>query len=313
MSSTENSLSSATTAERPLQEDVKLQRHSQEGSRDDVVNTLSAEGRITEAEICPVTSHISQYFLVEIDPTRADVVLIICGFVSGLVDGLSFNAWGSFSSMQTAGNTIFIALGVSGQPEYPAYLWAKSLLALVVFLISNLFFIHLCRALNPLRRSTIILSFGLQTAALIIAASVVQVGIVSPKPEDPRAAIQWMQILPITLLAFQAAGQICASRLLAFDEIPTLVVTTLLCDLLVDANLYTRPWSANPKRNRRIASFLALFLGAMTSGGLSKTTGMASSLWLAVALKGVITIAWFFWKETSDGHQPKSLMNESPV
>lgn len=178
--------------------------------------------------------------------------------------------------------------------------------------MSNIFFIYVSRALNPLRRVTLVLSFGLQTAALIIAATVVQVGIVDPKPEDPRAPIQWMQILPITLLAFQAAGQICVTRLLAFDEIPTLVVTTLLCDLLVDVNLYVRPWSANPKRNRRIASFLALFLGAMTAGGLSRTTGMASSLWLAVALKSTITLGWFFWKDGFGNVRPKS-MNESPV
>ncbi|KAJ5637445.1 hypothetical protein N7490_007324 [Penicillium lividum] len=240
---------------------------------------------------------ISQYFITELDPRRADVILIICGFVGGLVDGISFNAWGSFSSMQT-GNTVFLALGVSGEPEYPAFLWAKSLIALSVFLSGNVFFIHLGRALKPLRRSTLILSFGIQTAALIIAASVVQVGIVSPKPEDPRAPIQGKQIIPISLLAFQAAGQIVASRLLAFDEIPTVVLTTLLCDLLIDTNLWTRPWSANPKRNRRFAAFLALFFGAMTAGGLSKTTNIASSLWLAVALKGSITLSWFIWRDT---------------
>ncbi|KAJ5133421.1 hypothetical protein N7448_001551 [Penicillium atrosanguineum] len=256
-------------------------------------------------------SQMSLYFFTKLDPRRADVILIVCGFVSGLVDGLSFNAWGSFSSMQT-GNTVFIALGVSGQPEYPAFLWAKSLIALSVFLLSNVFFIHLGRALNPLRRSTLILSFGLQTAALIVAASVVQAGIVSPKPEDPRGPIQWNQIIPITLLAFQAAGQIVASRLLAFDEIPTVVLTTLLCDLLVDTNLYTRPWSANPKRNRRIAAFLALFMGAMTAGGLSKATGMASSLWLAVALKGSITLSWFFWKDSS-GEAREKQVTRNPV
>ena len=44
---------------------------------------------------------MSQYFLMELDPRRADIILIVCGFVGGLVDGLSFNAWGNFSSMQT--------------------------------------------------------------------------------------------------------------------------------------------------------------------------------------------------------------------
>jgi len=216
-------------------------------------------------------------------------------------------------SKQKIGNTVFIALGVSGQPEYPAFLWAKSLIALTVFLLSNVFFIHLSRALNPLRRSTLILSFGLQTAALIAAAAVVQMGFVSPKPEDPRAPIQWNQLIPITLLAFQAAGQIVASRLLAFDEIPTVVLTSLLCDLLVDTNLYTRPWSANPKRNRRIAAFLALFMGAMTAGGLSKVTAMASSLWLAVALKGSITLSWFVWKDSSGAVRPKQVLDGSMV
>jgi hypothetical protein len=46
-------------------------------------------------------SKMSQYLLKELDPRRADVILVLCGFVGGLVDGLSFNAWGSFSSMQT--------------------------------------------------------------------------------------------------------------------------------------------------------------------------------------------------------------------
>lgn len=44
---------------------------------------------------------ISRYFLAEINTNWTDGLLIICAFVSGLVDGLSFNAWGSFSSMQS--------------------------------------------------------------------------------------------------------------------------------------------------------------------------------------------------------------------
>lgn len=198
---------------------------------------------------------------------------------------------------QYQGNTVFIALGASGQPEYPDYLWAKSLIALVVFLASNIFFIHFSRALHPLRRSTLLLSFTVQTAALLAAALLVQLGVVDPKPEDPRAPIEWLQALPISLLAFQAAGQIVASRVLAYDEIPTVVLTTLLCDLLVDPKLYEGPWKANPKRNRRIAAFLALFLGAMTAGGLSKVTAMTASLWLAMGLKLGITVSFFVWED----------------
>ncbi|OGE55323.1 hypothetical protein PENARI_c004G06642 [Penicillium arizonense] len=244
------------------------------------------------AESTTVGSVLSRHFRANIDTKHTDIVLIICGFVGGLVDGLSFNAWGSFSSMQT-GNTVFLALGPSGQPAYPAYLWAKSLIALSVFIASNVFFIRLHRILSPRRRSTMIVSFTIQTLALLVTAILIQLGIISPKPEDPRAPIEWMQVLPISLLSFQAGGQICASRILALDEIPTVVLTTLLCDLLVDPKLTAK---FNPKRNRRIGAFLALFLGAMTAGGLSKVTGMASSIWFAMGLKLAITLGWVVWK-----------------
>ncbi|KAF4765299.1 hypothetical protein N7455_004962 [Penicillium solitum] len=239
-----------------------------------------------------VCSTISRHFRADINTTHTDIPLIICGFVGGLVDGLSFNAWGSFSSMQT-GNTIFLALGASGQPATPAYLWAKSLIALTVFLASNLIFIHMHRFLGPRRRSTMIIAFGIQTIALLATAVLIQLEVITPKPEDPRAPIEWMQVLAISLLAFQAGGQICASRVLALDEIPTVVVTAMLCDLLVDPKLTAK---FNPKRNRRVGAFLALFLGAMTAGGLSKTTTMASSIWLAMGLKLIVTLGWVVWR-----------------
>ncbi|KAL4918590.1 hypothetical protein BDW62DRAFT_63656 [Aspergillus aurantiobrunneus] len=250
--------------------------------------TLSNEEHVTWQ------SSFSRHMRCDINPHYTDIFLVMCGFVSGLVDGLSFNAWGSFSSMQT-GNTVFIALGASGQPAYPAYLWAKSLIALSVFIVANIVFIRVGRALGARRRSSLILSFGVQTALILAAALLVQLGVVDPRPEDPRAPIEWMQVLPISLLAFQAGGQIVASRALEFDELPTIVLTTLLCDLLVDPNLGAG-LKANPKRNRRIGGFLALFLGAMTAGGLSKVTEMAASLWFAMGIKLIITFSLAVWK-----------------
>ncbi|RAL02848.1 YoaK family protein [Aspergillus ibericus CBS 121593] len=244
-----------------------------------------------------LSGRVIQHFKEDIDKKYADVMLIICGFVGGLVDGLSFNAWGSFSSMQT-GNTVFLALGASSQPRYPAYLWAKSLISLATFMISNVLFIQASRKLGPLRRSTMVLSFALQTVCLLTAAILVEAQVVSPKPEDPRAPIQWMQIITISLLAFQAGGQICASRILAYDEIPTVVLTALICDLLVDPDLMVKK---NPKRDRRIGALLALFLGAMTAGGLSKVATMASSLWFAFGLKFAITLGWIVWRADGAG------------
>lgn len=53
---------------------------------------------------------ISRYFLAEINTNWTDGLLIVCAFVSGLVDGLSFNAWGSFSSMQSGPSAILMAI-----------------------------------------------------------------------------------------------------------------------------------------------------------------------------------------------------------
>jgi hypothetical protein len=61
---------------------------------------VSLSGNQTqEGNSVPAT--LSRHFRAKIDTTHTDIVLIICGFVGGMVDGLSFNAWGSFSSMQT--------------------------------------------------------------------------------------------------------------------------------------------------------------------------------------------------------------------
>lgn len=56
---------------------------------------------------------LGRYLLSEIDPSWTDVILVICGFISGLVDGLSFTYWKSFSDMQT------------GMSHYPHLLWER--------------------------------------------------------------------------------------------------------------------------------------------------------------------------------------------
>ncbi|OKL62568.1 hypothetical protein UA08_02136 [Talaromyces atroroseus] len=244
-------------------------------SRQDMADLPSDE----EASTSKTTKFqvINQHLLSDIDTKWTDIILIICGFVGGLVDG----------------NCVFIGLGASGQPEYPAYLWAKALASVSTFIFGNIFFSRLMRFLGSKRRGTYIICFTMQASTLLIASLVVQFDIVSERAEDPRAPIAWIQILPISMLAFQAAGQIVASRTLEYDELPTVVLTTMLSDLLIDPNLFAKD---NSTRNRRAACFVALILGAMTAGGLFRLTGIKTSLWFAFALKAAITLSWCFWK-----------------
>ena len=57
--------------------------------------------------------HLVRYLASDVNTKRADIVLVICGFVSGLVDGVSFTAWGSFASMQTGESACILYLAFS--------------------------------------------------------------------------------------------------------------------------------------------------------------------------------------------------------
>ncbi|EER39561.1 DUF1275 domain-containing protein [Histoplasma capsulatum var. duboisii H88] len=274
------------------QEDRELSR-SRKGDNDLPHLSRSSSFTFIDVESCvsklPWHRRLSHHLKEEVDPAWSDMLLLACSFSSGVIDSLAFRAWGSFANMQT-GNIVFLALGISGDSSLR---WPKCLIAIAAFLLGILFFINGSRLLNPLRRSTLITSFTIQTLAVLIASILVETDMVKNKPAHGSSGISWMEVIPISLLAFQAGGQIITSRLLKIDEIPTLVLTTVLCDLLIDPRLLANP---NTVRNRRIGSFGALFVGAMVSGFLSKEAGVASSLWLATAIKGAVTLCWVVWK-----------------
>lgn len=99
----------------------------------------------------------------------------------------------------------------------------------------------------------------------------------------------------IALLSFQAAGQIVSSRRLGIPEVPTVVVTSMLCDLVSDPALFAT--TGNHKRSRRFIAFALTLVGGICGGYISKETGaVAPSLWTVGGLKLLIAMAWVFWK-----------------
>ena len=103
-----------------------------------------------------------------------------------------------------------------------------------------------------------------------------------PSPSVERNFVS-AQLAPIALLSFQSAGQIVAARALGVMEVPTVVVTSLLCDLWGDQKLFAR---SNKKRDRRVAAFLLTLVGGITGGWISKATGgVSASLWIAGGVK----------------------------
>lgn len=198
--------------------------------------------------------------------------------------------------MQT-GNTIFLGLGASHQ-NTEAFTWARSLTAIGCFIIGSFFFSRLNFVLGPKKRVTLILSFLIQSILTIITAGLIQGNAIDGRISNPAArhsstGAPWNQEVPIVLLSIQSAGQIVASRVLGYNEVPTVVITSLLCDLMADPKLFLLK---NKKRDRRVVAFLLTLIGAIAGGWISKAADSVSpGLWIVGGIKFCIAVAWFFW------------------
>ncbi|KAI9845979.1 MAG: hypothetical protein M1837_004385 [Sclerophora amabilis] len=264
---------------------------------------------------------LRQHLRAEVSSGHADILLLWCCLISGLLDSTVYNgmlsvflpglarratadlwiftsmiALGTFVSMQT-GNTIFTGLGASNPDTSKPYGWAKSLMSIMCFIFGSLFFSRFCRFFGPLRRSTLIYSFLLQTILIFVTAAVIQAGAIDGSVQLLAHEIQWKELVPIGLLSFQSSGQIVGSRNLGLNEIPTVVITSVLCDLMSDQQLVS-PLRSNAKRNRRVLAFFGILVGAIVGGFIADATGgMEVVLWISGGIKLLITCAWALWPE----------------
>ncbi|KAG0161405.1 hypothetical protein PDIDSM_8939 [Penicillium digitatum] len=216
----------------------------------------------------------------ELEPQHADLLLFACCLTSGLVDSTIYRAYNTFVSMQT-GNTIFVGLGASHQNLRP-YGWARSLTSIGCFILGSFLFARLHRVLGARRRVTLMLSFLVQASIILLTAGLVQGGAVSSTlaGKSSQVAPPWNQEVPIVLLSMQSAGQIVASRALGYNEIPTVLFLI-----------------RNVKRDRRVIAFVLTLVGAIVGGWITKVTGgVAPILWLSAGVKGLLVLAWAFWK-----------------
>ena len=196
--------------------------------------------------------------------------------------------------LRSAGNTIFVGLGASNQNPRP-YGWARSLTSIGCFVVGCFLFAQLNRIIGARRRGCLMLSFLAQASIIFITAALVQGGVVSSALDNNQenSTTRWDQEVPIVLLSLQAAGQIVASRALGFNEIPTVVITSLLCDLMSDPKLFLL---RNEKRDRRVVAFLLTLIGAIVGGWVTKATGeIPPILWLSAGIKLLVAVSWGFW------------------
>ena len=149
--------------------------------------------------------------------------------------------------------------------------------------------------MGPLKRSTMIVSFILQAVLCFAAMALVATGLVPNNAGDLLPG-NCIVLFPLALLSFQSAGQIVMSRMLGYNEIPTVVLTSTYTDLFMDPKLLTAPLTQNSKRNRRAISAIALLLGATLGGFLTEGGSIVDPLWITGVLKILLAAVWIFWR-----------------
>lgn len=210
------------------------------------------------------------------------------------------------------GNTIFLALGAASLPPNQPLLWLRALVSISSFWAGCLFFSRVFKTHHrrPLQKLTLALSFALQALLVVAAAVLSQTAAVPafaqarlpPTMDDAAEHMRFerendaVTLAPLALLAFGFGGQIVASRVLGFTEVPTNVLTSLYCDLLSDPGL-VKGVGKNEKRDRRVVAIVMMLGGGVVGGWMQRTgAGMSGALWLAAGIKLVLAGAWLGWK-----------------
>lgn len=154
------------------------------------------------------------------------------------------------------------------------------------------------RRVGALRRGTLFISFLVQTVLIVIAVALIEANLIPHTSADLSLAggPLFLELIPIGLLAFQSAGAMTCSRSLGYNEIPTVVLTSVYFDIATDPKITDKP-ASNVKRNRRIGGVVFLLVGAILGGWLNRSGGgMQSALWMAAGFKFVVAFGWLFWK-----------------
>ncbi|GAB7324113.1 hypothetical protein MBLNU13_g07497t2 [Cladosporium sp. NU13] len=235
-----------------------------------------------------IVARLHKHFTADISKSWADIALLGCYVITGLLDSSSVFIWGSFVSMQT-GNTVYLGLGVVAPNDNDR--WMRSGISILFFCLGSLFFSLYHRRLSPRKRWVLVSSHVIQLLLIIAAASMVTFG----PPTSKESPFSIYIAAPIALIAFQAAGQAVTSRVLQYNGLTSVVLTSIYCDLFSDPSLLAG-FQANPERNRRAAAPVLLLFGAIL-GGLwaHSSVGLAGALWTAVALKSLVVITWMLW------------------
>lgn len=232
---------------------------------------------------------LSHYLKQTLDPRHGDLLLLFCYIITGLLDSSAVFIWGSFVSMQT-GNTVYFGLGLVGTDDDR---WIKSGVSIAGFCLGSLVFAAFHRTFAARRRWVLLASFTIQLLCIAIAALIVTIF-----HSSRNQPLSWMILVPIVLVAFQSSGQAVTSRVLKYNGLTSVVLTSVYCDLFSHPDFLSPKLIKNAEQMQRVGAVVCLLLGVVLGGFWAHSSvGMMGALWTAAFLKGLIILAWAFWKQ----------------
>lgn len=245
------------------------------------------------------SGRIGRYLKHELETKYADLLLLACYIITGLLDSSAVFVWGSFVSMQT-GNTVYLGLGLSGADHGTR--WIRSGTSIVSFCLGSLCFaaFHRCFP-SPRQRWVLCASFTFQLALVTAAALIVTI----TKPSKD-AGLDWKVLVPLGMVAFQSSGQAVSSRILKYNGLTSVVLTSVYCDLFSHPDFLSPRIFEQAEQRRRAGAIICVLIGTSLGGLWARSSyGVAASLWTAVVFKAVIVIMWLLWKraKTEDGDE----------
>jgi uncharacterized membrane protein YoaK (UPF0700 family) len=201
---------------------------------------------------------------------------------TGCLDAMTYTTYHVFASKQT-GNTLFLALYAIRSPSVLPLVEQNVGISISVFILGALFFGHLGHVSRQRRRVWLLVSNALQ-AFLLLAAAAIRY-FVSRKQTGPGA------LAILALLSFAEAGQIATALNVNMPELNTTMITGALIQLCTDPDILKL---RNPKRDRRLAFFVALLLGCFVGAGTMRWRSPTAALVVAAAIKWFLVITFFF-------------------
>jgi len=218
------------------------------------------------------------------NPTAEKIALyVLVGMtaVTGLVDAVSFLSLGSVFTANMTGNILLLAFATARVPGLSV---ARSSTALVAFFLGAILGGRITSRATADSRIRFAAQAFVFEVIFLSAASLCSIGY--------RSDLLGNSLQPLVLIAFTGLAmgtRNAAVRKLAIPDMTTTVLTLTVTGIAADSSLAN---GNNPRLPRRVASVVAIFLGAAL-GAIVIRYSISAALGLATAISIVCSAALF--------------------